>query len=462
MRRILIIIALVILSNPIISNVDILPDFIAYSLILIALSKTSYYDQKSYAAQKCAKNMLFVSGARLLSIYISTMIVDDTISLLCSFTFFVLELVFGIPFLIKFIDYSTNLALQGDNIEAIKRADRTKIVLIVLFVVRLLLSTAPDFVLLTMSDPISMYQEDLTRFRPVLILFSVVLSTPVMVAWLALGIKFFIKIFTKQEAERSAQLFIERVKHKDLQFNISAHKFFFIALGIFSLAIFEPEIDNKTIIFNSFLPLAFIAIYVFLFIRKHIKFDKLFFALVPISVAQLIASLVVRSKQIEFFKEYTLLKVFKISAAETMYYAIPPYILISSILFVASFLLMLYLFIKNAGTNLFEFLPGVLPRTDMEYARGEYKKKVMPIGIVTSSLCALSTLISPVVFMVMPMVEEFTNIKILGLELVLPLYSSIVAISYVLRLAFVVAFVATIVVVNENSYRKLKEAISLD
>ena len=110
MRKALFLIAFILLANPFFSYVDILPDFIGYILIMIALSKPSFYDDKASSAYKSARNMLIVSIARFVCIYFTTLELDSTLSLLFSFSFFTIELIFGIPLMIKLYDYFSERA----------------------------------------------------------------------------------------------------------------------------------------------------------------------------------------------------------------------------------------------------------------------------------------------------------------------------------------------------------------
>ena len=461
MKRVLLIIAIIIFANPLISNVDIAPDFIGYLLIMIAFFKSTYHDQRAMTVYRHARNMLFVSTGRLISVYFSTIIVDDTISLVFSFTFFVLELIFGIPFLIKLVDYSSDIAMREDNKKAMNSAGATKIVLIILLIVRLLLSTLPDFVLLTMRDPISLYQDDYSRFRPVLILFALVLSLPVMVTWLIIGIRFFVRVFTKEESESSNKVFEENVKFKSLQFNIRANYIAYLMLGILSLSIFEIEIDHKTLLINSVLPIALILISVFLMVKKYIKPNVFLYALLPTTAIQLILNVYTHKRINAYFSEYTLLDVMHSSRADTLYYQIPPLMFITSIFFMGCTSLMLLLIIKNAKDALYSELPVVLPNADMEFTMKEYKKRVVPLGIVTTVVGALNALLSPVAFTLMPRIEEFYAFNFLGAQLSFPIFSFVIGIFYLARASFVVLFIATIIVVNQSSYKKLQDAITL-
>ena len=115
MRRVLFIIAFVILANPLLSNIDIVPDFLAYILIMIALSKSTYIEAKANGAFKGARNMLIVSIGRLAATYFTVMSIDDVLSLVFSFVFFILEMVLGVSFLLKLFDYLSVLICICDD-----------------------------------------------------------------------------------------------------------------------------------------------------------------------------------------------------------------------------------------------------------------------------------------------------------------------------------------------------------
>ena len=56
--------------NPLISNIDFLPDFIGYLLLIKAFSKASYFS--TYAEDVCisAKKMCIITGVKVLTIFI--------------------------------------------------------------------------------------------------------------------------------------------------------------------------------------------------------------------------------------------------------------------------------------------------------------------------------------------------------------------------------------------------------
>ncbi len=462
MRKALFLIAFILLSNPFFSNVDILPDFIGYILIMIALSRPSYYDDKARLAYKGARNMLVATIFKFASIYFITLELDETISLLFSFTFFVIELVFGIPFIIKLFDYFANRAMKTENSTALKIVDGIKLATIILFGVRLLLATLPDFILLTAGDPLSQYHNDLSSFRPMLVVFSVILSLPITIAWIPMESVLVSKLFTKNETVLTNEAFEAQVEHKCLHFNLNAQKRAFIIVGVLSLLAFEFKLDNINVVFNTLLPLTFIAIYLFLLLKRYIKLDKMFYVLCPLTVLQLISFILVTVKTKAYFKEYTLLSVYKISQAETMYFAIIPILVINSLLFISCVSIIIYLLIKNGREALVSNMPEIMPNTDMDYTIKEYDKKSKTLGIVTTVFLALSSLFSPIVFAIMPRIDELTKIQIFAFETTLPIFPAFMPIQFILTASFVITMIATLITVYENSLKKLHYQISLD
>lgn len=462
MRKALLIIAFIFLSNPLISNVDVLPDLVGYILIMIMLSKHTYYDTAAKSAYKCTRNVALVSLAKLLSVYLSTMAVDDTVSLLFSFTFFTLELVFGIPFLLKIFEYSSHRALKIGNSGALKIADGVKIAAIVLFALRLLLATAPDFILLTAGDPLSSYHNDLSSFRPVLILLSVLLSSVITLVWIPLEAYFFAVAFNKREAEDARLELNERLSNKELQFNLSLQKKMLVLLSVLSIFVFEIRIDNIDIFFNSVLPLAFIAFYVFLIIKKYVKFDKIFFALLSVTILQLIFNIVVKLMTRSFFEEYSLASVLKISQAETKYFAILPFIIISQVLFSVSIALSMMLLIRSARGTLSEYIGTCLPSADREYTVAEFNKRSRLFFILPVASSLGMAVASPIVFAFMPRIDEMTKINLFGTVFNLPILPSLIPAQMLLTLGFVALFIYSLAMINDQVYKKLYYPISLD
>ena len=461
MKKILFIIAFLILSNPIISSVDYFPDFIGCILIMIALFKPSYYSEKADGAYKCAKNLLIISVLRLICALISIKLVDPIVPLLFSFTFAVLEIIFGISLILKLFEYFNEGALKADNSVALKILDTFKILLIVIWVIKLVLSTLPDFILLTIGDPLSFYNNDLSEFRPHLIVIAYLISRILATPWRALTVSLCFITLTRKERRVSKAIFKERVKHRGFKYSYRVHQIVFALLMVLSFNAYELKIDGKNIFFLPILPLFFIFAYLFLLICKG-KFDKMYFAFLGTAIVQLIFTVVTRILTKLYFKEYTLESVLKISQAETKYFTILPFYLISALLFTLSVAIMLHLIIKDGKNALVSYSPSILSGADIEYTVSDYKKRMTRLGIITCAVSLANSLFSGVVYAFKPQIDDLTKVKIFALELNLPLFPSLIPIQFILTTAFIVTFIIFVVKSNDLTYKKLNYSASLD
>ena len=164
----------------------------------------------------------------------------------------------------------------------------------------------------------------------------------------------------------------------------------------------------------------------------------------------------------KYFKSYNLESVFFRSQAETMYYSTVAFTVMSSILFVACISLMIYLLIDMSDKCLKKNLPVVFHSGDFDYSIKEYRKKVRPFGIITTALALVSSLFYPIMVALFPYKDELIPLDVGKKTINIPIFSWFMPTSAVLTLCFVVMLVVTIVVINENSYKKLYDRISLD
>lgn len=461
MKRVLFILAFLILSNPIISRVDYFPDFIGCILIMVALFKPSYYSEKAEGAYKCAKNLLIISALRLIIAILTIKLVDPILPLLISFTFAVLEMIFGIPLILKLFGYFNEAALKSENSCALKILDVFEILLIVIWVIRLILSTLPDFILLTIGDPLSFYQNDLSRFRPHLTVIAFALSYILTQVWRALTFVLCFTVLNKSERVTSKSVFKSRVKNTSFKYSFRVHQIVFALVAVLSFNAYELKIDGKDMFFSPLLPLFFLFAYLFLLIFK-VKFDKAYFVFLGATFTQLILAIITRVMTKQFFKEYTLESVLKISQAETQYFRILPISLISALFFTFSVALMLYLIINDGKNALVKYFPTFFHTQDIEFTLGDYEKRTKRLLITTSALSLASSLFAQVVFAFKPQIDDLTKVKIFALELNLPLFPSLIPIQFILTTAFVASFIVTVIRVNDLSYRKLNNSASLD
>ena len=461
MRKVLFIIAFLFLANPLISNIDILPDAFAYILIMIALSKPSYFNVKAFSAYKSARTMAIISVFKTASIYLTTMYLDTSMSLLFSFTFFVVELIFGIPMLLKLYGYFATLALETGNKKADNAIDVFKIITIVIFILRLLLATLPDFSVLTEGDTISSSTPDMTRFRPVFILFSLICSIPISNLWIIINTVLIAVLFGKREEEYIKDAFEVKVQNKAQHYEIKSNYRFLLILGIFSIFAFDFRVDNVNVLINSLLPIAFIVLYLYFVKKKYAKFSKIFYALLGTTVVQLVFRIFEMKKSLEFSREYNLEAVLKISRAETMYFNTIPHAIIGTFLFCITSSFVLILLIKMAID--IQRKHKELCGEDVEYNITAFNNKVRIFAIVTTVFGALHTITYPLMIYFLPENEFTEEIIILGaMKFNIPVYSAFMPINMIISALFVISFILTLFVLYDGLYKKMYEKISLN
>ena len=461
MRKALFIIAFLFLANPLVSNIDVLPDLIAYILIMIALTKPSYFNTKAFSAYKGARIMAVVSACKLISVYFSTVFFDNTTSLLFSFTFFVVELIFGIPFILKIFAYFSSLALETENKRANNALDIFKTILIVMFALRLFLATIPDFAVLTEGDTITSTMPDLTRFRPLFILFSLVLSLPLSTLWIILSVVLVSVLFGKREEKLIKDEFERKIQNKAQHYEIKANYRFLFILGVCSLFAFDLRIDNVNVFINTILPIAFICIYLILVKKNYAKFDKLFYAFLGTSAVQLVFRLLELKASKDFSKEYNLEAVLKVSRAETLYFKTIPFAVIGTILFCATVSLMLVLLIKMSAE--IQRKHSTLCGADVEYNIKAFNNKVRLFAIVTTVFGVLHTITYPLMIYFLPENQFTEEIVIFGeMRFNIPIYSIFMPMNMIISALLVISFVLTLFVIYDSVYKKMYEKISLN
>ncbi len=462
MRRVLFIIAFIILANPLLSSIDILPDFIAYILIMIALSKASYISAKAYSAYKASRNMLALSLVKLASMYLTIVVVDDTLSLVFSFIFLIIELIFGIPFMLRLFEYFGLVADDNGQAKLSRLVDIFKIIMIAIFSVRLALATAPDFILLTRQDPYLGYGVDYSTLRYPFMALSFILVLPFSVAWIVLACKLIPRLFTKENEGKINNEFNLKVENKRLHYEINSATRVLIAIGLVLVFAFELRIDNVNVLYNSIIPIVFIACYLILKIKRHIKINVLFYPLCGITTLQFIMRIIEGVRMKKYFEIYNLQSVFVRSQAETMYYVTIIFTVLLSMLFAVCVSLMIYLIIKMADDCLKNNLPKVFNGGDFDFTLKDYRRRVRPFAITTTTLALASSGFYPIMVALFPYNEELIPLTIGNKTINLPFFSWLMPISVILTLAFVISLIVTLVMINENSYKRLYNRISLD
>lgn len=124
--------ALIFLFNPNIAVIDVLPDFIGYVFLCMAIVSLADLNETIASALAGFKRMIFVDGAKILALFwifgMSVTNERNSSLLLWSFVFAVLEMVLALPAFIKLFSGLTELGYLYDNkwvVSAPRRAKRT-------------------------------------------------------------------------------------------------------------------------------------------------------------------------------------------------------------------------------------------------------------------------------------------------------------------------------------------------
>ena len=112
-------VSFVFLFNPSISIIDILPDFIGYIILTLALTKLADLNDTFWEAQRKFKFLIILDALKLLAIFWSFSMASgserNSSLLLWSFVFAVLDIIFLVPALIKLFSGMTELGFAHES-----------------------------------------------------------------------------------------------------------------------------------------------------------------------------------------------------------------------------------------------------------------------------------------------------------------------------------------------------------
>ena len=431
------VIAAIFWFNPLISNVDVLPDLVGYILIIRAFSKASYlYD---YADEVCksAKKMCIISAVKLFSIVMVSSF-DPTMSLLLSFTFAILELLFGIPFFMKLFNAFSHL-VPADNLKAQAAEGRALKFTVIAFALRLIFAIMPDLTALSLNSAFTL-ETDYTymRFKPLFIGFFFIISLIVNFFWLSSFIKYSKKAITREVVKKYTDSFNEKVKGNKALFVAKNNARSLVLTAIGALFAFDLTWEYGSVdIFPDYIfpSLAFISV-CFLAIKKAYKVDSMFLALVGTLAVNIVAGIFEARANTQYFDEYNLASVLKISKAEDMYSVVVLGAIVSAIALALSVFVVLVFIKMNARKTILDNT-SLFSETDIDYFVKEFDKKTNRLSIITLSIVALSGIINVLMVAFRPYTDWFVLIDI------------------VLKVAFIFSFIITVLNVHDDVYKRI-------
>lgn len=387
-----IIIALVFWFNPLVSNIDILPDIVGYLLIVKAFSKASYIH--TCAAELCvsANKMSIISGVKVLTIFMVSSF-DLSMSLLLSFSFAIIEAIFGIPFFIKLFDTVAYLTPM-ENQYAHANAYKMKRFTIIAFVARLVLAFLPDLTALSQNDALAV-DTDITivRFRPVLIAFSVFVALVICIVWLVRSILYFKKTITSDVYEKCNADFLKKTSDSSSILFAKKNLKSLILIIVGSLFVFDFTWEYTSVdIFQDFmLPLLALVAIGYLLLSKACKMSRSVWVLLVSFLFQIGVDIFEMSANISYFEKYNMQSMLKVSEAEDMYTIVTLSAILASIAVVFSSYAVLAVIRNNARESIVAH-KTLFSEIDIDYYLKEYDartKKSIAITVIVAALGAV-------------------------------------------------------------------------
>ena len=423
--------------NPLISNIDILPDLVGYILIIKAFSKMSYLHDYAGDVCKSAKKMCIVSGAKILSIFLVSSF-DPTMSLLLSFTFAIFEMLFGIPFFIKLFNAISRF-VPADNYEAQKNEGKTLRFTVIALVLRLIFAILPDLTALSLNSAFTL-EADFTymRFRPLFIGFFFIISLAVNVIWIASFIQYFKNAISKEVVKKCREDFDTKVKGNTALFVAKNNIRALVLISIGSLFAFDLTWGYSSIdIFQDFVftSIAFLSVS-FLAIKKAYKIDEMYFVLLGATILHIVANIFEASSNERYFEKYNLASILKISKAEDMYSIVTLSGIISAVSLVCVTFVIL-LFLKKNAKECMLANPKLFSETDIDYFVKDFEKKTNRLIIITMAISAGGALVYSLMVALRPYTDGFVLVDIGS------------------KIAFIFSFIITVLNIHDDVYKRI-------
>ena len=432
MKRRYFIVAAIFLFNPVISIIDILPDAIGYLLIFKALSEASYVYDNAYEAQMAFKRMSFVSIAKLLCLFILSS-TDATMALVLSFTFSILEVIYGINAFLRLFEFLSHIALRCSEPSHSEKSDELKRFTIVFFMIRIVCSTLPDFFALFLTNPAKAW---MYRFRTLMFFIFTVFALVVGIVWLVKAIKFFKGMLTASLSEKIKEDFKEQMKNRQ---SVFFSKDFIFSIGLISLSmIFSIDfyVDKIEILSDIILaPVIAIAL-IFLIKKGHVAFGKAERLIFSVLGTHFVASILNTVFYTRYNGEYLIESVIKNEKAQAMYLPVIIFTIIENIALIASVSL-IFIFMKKQAIVKINENTKFFSEYSVEGYTKDFSAKINKKMIVS------------VVFLCIACVSSVVYV------FVCPYNDSYVAVNTVLAVISLFPYVGTFSYINEEIYKKI-------
>lgn len=420
------------LFNPLVSIFDIFPDFIGYFLLMKAFSDASYVYDNASETHDALKKMGIISVIKVVCLIILPN-TDATMALVFSFTFAILEVMYGIGAFQKLFDTTSFICLRCDEDRFVAKSEGLKKFTIGFFITRIVCATVPDLFTLFLSDPQNAWK---ARFRTLAFVFAVALALIVGIIWFVRFVSFFKKTLTDDVNSKIKSAFVEEMKDRQTVF---FSKDFIFAIGILLISMIfaiDFSVDNVDLLFDFILaPLVLIA-YKFLSKKGHIgkgKWEKL---LVISSVLHFVVSVANVVFNARFFKIHISTSTLRAESARADYLPVRILTAVESIAFVVIAILILHLIRKYATERIKEN-----PRFFSEYSIDGFLNdfsKITLNKVKLSSVLAIVYAVSSIAY-----------------TIVVPYRESYVVFNTFVAILFYISFIHTLSYISDEIFKKI-------
>lgn len=438
MKKIYLILSFIFLFNPIISVIDILPDFIGYLFLLKFFHTMSYTNDNVNDLCRSIRILTLTTGIKIISLLLmpTLAVLDQAMYLVFSFAFAILECVFGIPLINKMFDTFSDIALYENN-KICANNIAIKNLTIGAFVVRLALASLPDFTFLSISNGVDTQTGiNFLQFRPLLFTFSVFISLIVGIIWLVFILKYVSKLFTKNALKMLKDDYANRAVGRGLLFLSRDSMFYLTILCVSSSLVVDFNLNLVNILLDSIFSMIITVVLILMSVKDYYKEKLLLVVISVLSIFHLAIDITLTVKANKFFERYNLDSIQRVSQAEDMYFSMCTYATISSVLFIAIIVLSVFSLYKSAESTLL-LNSGLFVDASREALREEFKKDTK--RNVTYVL----------IFSIITAMVYCCYIFFRHLLPVTTLFNSIA------EIAFIFAFIKAILYLYDNVYKRL-------
>ena len=431
------IIASIFWFNPLVSNIDILPDIIGYLLVIKAFSRASYLYSFVDDVYTSAKKMCIISGAKLLSLLLVSSF-DPTMSLLMSFCFGLVEAIFGIPFFVKLFNAYSHLAAK-DNISLSVADSSIKSFTVIAFIARLVLAMLPDLTALSLNNAFAI-SSDYTylRFRPLFIGFSVIVSLVICTIWLVKYIRYLKRVITKEIENKCSFEFSEKTSTKKSVFIAKDNMRAVIFTIVGSLFIFDFTWEHTYVdIFQDFMfPVISTLALSYLFFKGIYKPNKMSLLLLGVTVANVAVNIFEIVSNTKYFEKYNLASILKVSEAESLYFLVCLSAILSALALFATCIVILTIMRSNARICINEH-KDLFSQSDIDYYLKEFDRRTKKNATIVIALAAVYAVESSLLVILKPYAEWM------------------VLVNMVIEIALIISFISFALYIYDEVYKRI-------